>query len=249
MASCNACGIGTTRSQSTYIKTLTGERLFLYTVYVIYLFTGPDVGKVRAKAFAWVAAARAKAPEAPYLRFSPGALTESSLLEALGTQGLFYSKSLILLDDPFSESESGEVVLESLKELQSSENVVGIVAPKLLAARQKKIEAVAEKVFEVAAAEKKPARGFNSGLVNALGARNRQALWVEIVKALRAGDAPEAVHGLLHWKARDLMQKGSRTWSAEESRALSRILIELVSESRSGDLPLALALERFALEI
>jgi hypothetical protein len=45
------------------------------------------------------------------------------------------------------------------------------------------------------------------------------------------------------------MQTGSRSWSAREARALSRALIELVSDSRSGSLPLSLALERFALSL
>jgi hypothetical protein len=45
------------------------------------------------------------------------------------------------------------------------------------------------------------------------------------------------------------MQKGGRGWSAEESRKLSRDLIELLSDSRSGELSLDLSLERFALSI
>jgi hypothetical protein len=216
---------------------------------MLYLFHGSDVGRTRSKAFAWVAAAREKAPEAPYIRISPGLLTEQSLLELLGSQGLFYSKSLILLDDPFSELESAEIVLDAIKEIAASENVVAILAPKLLAARVKKIEPHAAKIFEVAEVQKKAARGFNSSLVNALGAKDGPALWKEVVKAFRDGDAPEAVHGLLHWKARDIMQKGSRSWKPEEARALSRSLIELVSDARSGDLPLNLALERFALSL
>jgi hypothetical protein len=57
------------------------------------------------------------------------------------------------------------------------------------------------------------------------------------------------LHGLLHWKARDLMQKGGRGWSDTETRTLSRTLIELLSDSRSGELSLDLALERFALSL
>lgn len=220
---------------------------------MMYLFTGTDPNKVRAKAFQWVAAARAKAPDAPYARMSPDTLDERSLNDALSSQGLFFSKTLVVLDDPFSTSESAELVLGMLAELKASQNIVAIIAPKLLAARVKKVEASAEKTF-VCDAPKKLARGFNSALVNALGARDREVLWKEIVKALRQGDAPEMVHGLLHWKARDLMQKandtGSRnTWSKGDARLLSRDLILLLSDSRGRDLPLNLALERFALSV
>lgn len=216
---------------------------------MIYLFHGSDVGKTRAKAFTWVAAARAKAPEAPYIRIDADALTRESLASALSSQGLFFSKSLILLDDPFATAETTDVVLGLLKELAASESPVAILAPKLLAARLKKVEPHAAKVFEQNIVEKKPVRGFNGALVNALGARDGAALWKEIVKAQRAGDVPEMVHGLLHWKARDLMQKGSRAWTEEEARVLSRDLIEMVSDARSGQLPLSLALERFALSL
>ncbi|MEK9184509.1 MAG: hypothetical protein AAB892_02160 [Patescibacteria group bacterium] len=215
---------------------------------MIYLFHGSDANKVRAKAFAWVAAARAKAPEAAYIRISADQVSASSLLEALSSQGLFFTKTLVLLDDPFALSESGETVLEHIDLLAASANPVAVLAPKLLAARAKKLEAVAEKTFKIDAVASKD-RGFNSSLVNALAAKDNAALWKEIVKATRAGDAPEAVHGLLHWKARDLMQKGGREWNKEEARALSLSLIELLSDSRGRDLPLPLALERFALAL
>ncbi|MGE5540856.1 MAG: hypothetical protein ACM3TU_01030 [Bacillota bacterium] len=216
---------------------------------MIYLFHGSDTEKVRAKAFAWVAAARTKAPEAPYLRFSADDISAAALDELVQSQGLFFSKLLVLLDDPFAQADSAELVLEALPRLAESQNPIAILAPKLLAARVKKIEAKAEKVFKIDATEKKTTRGFNAALVNALAARDRVTLWREIVKAEREGDVPEMLHGLLHWKARDLMQKGGRGWSTAEARELSLRLIELLSDSRSGDLPLALQLERFALSI
>jgi hypothetical protein len=209
---------------------------------VIYLFHGSDTAKVRAKAFAWVAAARVKQPDAGYVRLEGREITEANLNEVASTQGLFFKKTLVLIDDPFALKEEGELLLENLGMLATSENPIAIVAPNLLATRAKKIEAKAEKVFVIDLAQKKPARGFNSALVNALGAKDGKTLWKELQKADRQGDAPEMVHALLHWKARDMMQKGSAG-----GRKLSRDLIELLSDSRGGDLPLKEALERFAL--
>lgn len=216
---------------------------------MIYLFTGSDTAKARAKAFAWIIAARAKAPEAPYLRFSADAVTTEVLDEIVQSQGLFFSKLLVLLDDPFSLAAAGETVLDALPQLKESQNPIAILAPKLAAAPLKKLETAAEKVFISDSAAKKPARGFNSALVNALAARNRAALWKELQLATRQGDAPEMLHGLLHWKARDLMEKGGGKWGEDGARELSVRLIELLSDSRSGDLPLALQLERFALSL
>src|SRR5947209_475189 len=113
---------------------------------MIYLFTGSDVSRVRAKAFQWIAAARAKAPDAYYSRLNAEQVSEAALNEALSSQGLFFSKTLVALDDPFANAESSETVLDLLPELAQSQNIIAIIAPKLLAARAKKIEAKAEKV-------------------------------------------------------------------------------------------------------
>lgn len=216
---------------------------------MIYLFHGSDVGKVRDKAFAWVAASRKKAPDAAYVRIGADQVDAAALMEATATTGLFFKKILVLIDDPFSLKASGEAVVDALKELAESPNPVAILAPKLKAAEAKKLEAKAEKVFTYDLTAKKEGRGFNIGLVSALGARNGKALWLEIEKALRAGDAPEMLHGLLHWKARDMMQKGNKNWSEQESRDLSVNLIELLSDARSQSLDLSIALERWALGI
>lgn len=215
---------------------------------MIYFFHGSDTAKARAKAFQWVRAARDKAPDAGYIRLNAEELTEEQLNSALAAQGLFFSRTLIVLDDPFENSETAELVLRKLEELGVSPNPVAIVAPKLIAARAKKIEAAATKTF-VCDRTAAPKRAFNTKLVDALVARNAQSLWKEIVVAIRQGDAPEMVHGLLHWKARQLMAKGARDWSKDEARALSRTLIELLSLSRKGDAPLGEQLERFALSV
>jgi DNA polymerase III delta subunit len=216
---------------------------------MIYLFHGSDTSKIRAKAFAWVELSRTKAPDAVYVRLDNSEITRESLQEITGSQSLFFNKLLVLLDDPFSNIATGDLVLSHIQELEQSQNIIAILAPKLLAAKLKKIEGSCTKVFFIESTKVNPSRGFSSALVNALGARDAQNLWKEIIKAYRLGDAPEMIHGLLHWKARDLMQKKSTKWTPESARKLSSDLIELVSSSRGGDMDLSLSLERFALKL
>lgn len=223
---------------------------------MIYLFYGSDVEKVRAKAFEWVAKARAKEPDLTYARLSREELSPAALQDAAQSGGLFVKRLLVLLDDPFppragddETASSGSLVEEHLSELADSDNAIVIVAPKLLASKAKKIAAKAKMSYEFEIKEKAESRGFNAGLVNALASRSREKLWVEVNRALRAGDAPEMLHGLLHWKARDLMEKGSRSWSPEESRRLSLSLLDLLQETRRKGLDLGESLERFALSI
>lgn len=237
---------------------------------MLYLFYGSDEGKVRERAFAWVAAARAKEPNVAYARIAREELTGAALEEAAAAGSLFAKRTLVLLDDPFGKarggSDEGEVdeadasagariVDAHLDALAASENVIVLVAPKLPPAKAKKLAAKAAKsyAFDVRVTPS-TARGFNSALVNALAARSRERLWLEVVRALRAGDAPEMLHGLLHWKARDLMdlpagrqEKG--VWTPEEARALSLALITLLMDARRKGLDLAASLERFALSL
>ncbi len=229
---------------------------------MIYLFHGTDVEKVRTKAFEWVAKARTKEPNLVYARLAREELTDAALEDAALSGGLFVSRLLILIDDPFpttrmkSEEDSdeeeavGTVLEDHLDQLASSDNAIIILAPKLAAAKAKKLAAKAKMTYIFdKSATREIERGFNSNLVNALAARSRDKLWLEINRALYAGDAPEMLHGLLHWKTRDLMEKGSAKWSHAEARTLSLTLIELLQSSRRGGLALNLALEKFTLSI
>lgn len=227
---------------------------------MIYLFSGNDVEKARAKAFEWVLKARAKEPQLLYARLAREEITPAALLEAASAGGLFVKRLLVLLDDPFQktktvgEEEASEYVapdspLEAhLELLKDSDNAIVILAPKLLVSRLKRIEKLSEKTY-VFDKKEKPERGFNFGLGNALGAKDREKLWIEIVRALRAGDPPEMLHGLLHWKARALMERGTSAWSAAEARKLSLRLLALPLNARRDGGELSLALERFALSL
>ena len=228
---------------------------------MIYLFYGSDVEKTRTKAFEWVAKARAKEPSLAYVRLAREELTPVVLEDIALSGGLFVKRLLILIDDPFPtarkvseeedevlEENTGSLLEEHLDSLAASDNAIIILAPKLAVLKAKKLGAKAkmEYKFDTLAA-REDSRGFNGNLVNALASRSREKLWTEINRALRAGDAPEMLHGLLHWKARDMMSTGSRAWNPKESRQVSLQLIEILQNSRRGGLDLSLSLERFAL--
>ena len=229
---------------------------------MLYLFHGSDIEKTRTKAFEWVAKARAKEPNLAYVRLAREELTPAALEDAALSGGLFVKRLLILIDDPFpstrvsseddensAEENTGNILEEHLDILAASDNAIIILAPKLSAAKAKKIVAKAKVEYRYDTTAAREERGFNTNLVNALAARSREKLWLEVNRALRAGDAPEMLHGLLHWKARDLMSKGSRVWPAKEARALSLSLITLLQQARRGGLNLSLSLERFALSM
>lgn len=205
---------------------------------MIYLFHGTDIEKVRTKAFEWVAKARLKEPNLAYVRLAREELTSAALQDAALSGGLFVKRLLILIDDPFQEESTADLLEVHIDALAASDNAIVILAPKLAAAKAKKLIMKAKVEYKYDAPAPSELRGFNSNLVNALGSRSRAKLWLEVNRALRAGDEPQLVHGLLHWKARDL-----------RDRKLSLDLITLLQTSRRRGLDLSLSLERFALSI
>jgi hypothetical protein len=231
---------------------------------MIYLFYGTDVEKVRRQAFSFIEAARKKQPALAYVRLARGDLSRETLEDAVSAGSLFVSRLLVLIDDPFPPSRrsvedddneeekisSDGLIEESIDSLARSDNAIVLLAPKLSVARAKKIVPKAEKEYKFdTVATRDETRGFNSGLVNALGGHDGQKLWLEIARALIAGDALEQIHGLLHWKARNILEKGSRSWRTDEAHELSMNLISLLMTSRRTGADLSESLERFALSI
>lgn len=89
-----------------------------------------------------------------------------------------------------------------------------------------------------AKAPKKEFRFDQFGVAAALGARDRKALWLSLMRAADAGEKAEALGGLLCWKARQMGDVG-----------LSRQLTYLYHDSHRGAGELELLLERFALRL
>ncbi len=230
---------------------------------MIFLFHGSDVDKVRTKAFEWITTARTKEPNLIYIHLSHTDITDTALEEISLSGGLFVRRLLVLIDDPFlttrvkntttegtDTSLAGSLIEKYLDMFVASDNAIIILAPKLATAKVKKIatKATKEYVFNTPTTNA-VTRSFNSNLVNALAMRSRETLWLEIIRALRLGDTPEMLHGLLHWKARDLMLKGNRAWEPSEARRLSLDLITLVQDTRRKGRILSLELEHWALNI
>jgi hypothetical protein len=145
--------------------------------------------------------------------------------------------------------ERGEDFLDIAKELAASSHTFVFEEEKLL---KKPLDALvkAGAKVELPPEKKKPAESFNMfGLATIFGSRDKKKLWIELQKAARTGTAPEAVAGMLHWKVRDMLSKGSTKYSKDELKTISRELVTLYHDSHRGAGDLELLLERFALKL
>ncbi len=133
--------------------------------------------------------------------------------------------------------ERGEEFLELTQAFVKSMHTFVFEEEKLLK-RETDILTKAGAKIEKADAVKKE-WGFDQfGLTAALQSRDKKRLWLSLTEALRAGEKPEAIAGLLAWKARQMGDS-----------KLSRELTFMYHDSHRGVGELDLLLERFALKL
>lgn len=163
-------------------------------------------------------------------------LSAEELTSLASTPALFGGTQTFVLEGVLY-SERGEELLELADTFADSPHTFIFEEEKVLKAEKEALTKAGAKI-EIVEKEKK-ARGFDPfGLTTALAAKDRKRLWLALMASLRAGEKPEAVAGLLAWKARQMKDAG-----------LSRQLTWLYHDSHRGAGELELLLEKFALKL
>ena len=138
------------------------------------------------------------------------------------------------------------VLLDSLAHMRDSEEVFFILEEKPDAATRKQIEKYAETSERYdKPSEKKGGDIF--AIANALRRADKKALWVNYQRQLADNAAPEAIHGVLFWAAKDMFMKSGSTEQKNRAKNLITQLAELPHEARRRGEELEYALERFVL--
>lgn len=204
-------------------------------------------------------------PNAQVISFDESALPEA-VLPFLEHTDLFGSRSFVRLDGVFANEELKQVVLSRLGMLVASPNVFALIEGKLDAETATLFKESGVSVLRFASEKDKPA--FNPfSLSDALIARDKKMLWVRYREALEAGEAPEALAGILFWQLKvcALVAAGEtadihpytvsktktalRKYSADELKRLAFRLVSLYHESRLGKGELSERLERMILSV
>jgi hypothetical protein len=163
-----------------------------------------------------------------------GDITLPELLALASTAPLFGGTRTFVLARALSEYQD---LLEAAEALAESPHTFIFEEEKVLKAPRTALEKAGATIVE-AKEVKKEYRFDQFGVAQALGARDKKALWLALTAALRAGEKAEALGGLLAWKAR-----------AMGDAALSRKLTFLYHDSHRGAGDLEVLLERFALTL
>jgi len=206
---------------------------------MLYFYTGTDTDAMRA-------AARAAAGERAMRITDAHSLDDARA--ALQGGGMFMGPQVVIFDRVFARDEMRDLMLTSLAHMRGAHDSYYIVSEKLDVPTQKQIEkqATETKKFDLARAAKAGSSIFD--IANALKRADKKSLWVSLQRELMNGAAPEAVHGILFWAAKDMFLK-SREGSTEHARAkkLVAVLAELPHTARRHGEDLGYSLERFLL--
>jgi DNA polymerase III delta subunit len=166
------------------------------------------------------------------------------------TQSMFGGVQTFVLSNALS-GERADEFLDMAASLKDSPHTFIFEEEKLL---KKPTDALAKAGVKVEILRPKASTtsksGFDQfGLTTAFASRDKKTLWLNLLKALRAGEKPEAIAGLLHWKVRNMLETRSTKYSAADLTTISRQLVCLYHDSHRGAGSLDLLLERFALTL
>lgn len=214
---------------------------------MLYVYYGSDEKRARSKARMTIAALQKKAPQAHEQRITTDDAEEVDIAELIASQGLFYPKRIVLFDNVLSERDVRERLFAQLTALTKSEHAFVLLERTLHQAHEKKLKAAANTMerYDVATSAQKQNNDF--ALANAYGAGNRARMWAEYHRALTSGAAPEALHGMLFWKAKQMLMQPTSSTHEKVVRTQVATLATLPSEARRRGVELEYALEQFLL--
>jgi len=235
---------------------------------MLYLFYGSDIKNAREKVRDLVASLLKRKPDASRFRLDKETFTEDAFKEYLGSQGLFSLRCIVVLDRVFESEEGRESVVESVKDMSSSNNIFILLESDIDAKTLPKLTKYSEKIqeFTLDAKGSVPKSDFNIfSLTDAIGNRDTKRAWVVYQKALRFGSAPEEIHGMIFWQIKTMLMvsKHSTTglkpfvvskarrflnkWDETELEAFSSKLVRVYHDAHLGKFNLEIGLEQLLL--
>lgn len=205
---------------------------------MLYVFHGTDMAQAGVKSRALVNSLRAKKPDATFEKIEADSWSRAIIEGHLGGQGLFSNKYIIFLNRVSENAEAKEGIVGFIPAMQESPNIFIVSEGKLNAELRKAFEKNAEKIVECEAKKAQDtASGFNVfALAGAVGNREPMKAWSLYRQAIENGAEPEAIIGMLFWKAK-----------TTGSKELARELVTLYHDGHRGLVDLELGTERLVL--
>lgn len=228
---------------------------------MLYVYYGND----RLKSLRLAEAVLQKFPTEEVVRFEE-ATVEIDELMALTSEGLFGGGKAVRCDGILSTATVKEAVFDNLNLLQQSKKVFVFIEDYLSAPDLKIMEKHSSEVVECKLGTKKESFNIFS-LADALGMRDKKALWVLFTRALASGKSSEEISGTLFWQLKNLLiveagggktlspfvvskaKRFSKNFKQGELQSLALALVTAYNEAHRGGVDLETSLERFILSV
>ncbi|MHB1086873.1 MAG: hypothetical protein ACYCZ0_03955 [Minisyncoccota bacterium] len=204
---------------------------------MLYFFSGTDTDKARA---ALNKAVERTAKNMTVVRITD-VHTRADVDAALQGGGMFGGERVVF-DNVYANDDLRELLSEALPRIAKSKDMFFMLEGALDAAARKSVEKYATE-FERFDSRKIAKAETIFSLANALQSGKKKDLWVGYQRELLSGKAPEAIHGVLFWAAKQLLLKSD----TPRARMLVAELAELPHEARRQGFELEYALEHFVL--
>lgn len=237
---------------------------------MIYFIYGNNRKNVFAKSRELVKTMRTKKPDASVVEVSERTWAPGILNQAIGGQGLFENRYIVIVDRVLDNKEIKEEIMSSLSEMKDSDNVFIWHEYEISPSDLKKIERASEKVQKCIEefAERDHFNIFSLG--DLLGKRDKKNLWVAYRDALSRGVPVEEIHGTLFWQIKNIIlaknisnakdagmkpfpyskaKKYAGNFSEKKVVEISEDMVFSLHESRRGKTELETALEKILLSI
>lgn len=218
---------------------------------MIYFYYGTDIDKARRKAHELIDSLQKKKPDASFFKIDSESFSAERVSEYIESQGLFSNKYIVFLDRLCEKKEIKESFVDLLKEISESENIFIILEGKLDKATATKIEKKSEKFLNFTLEEVPEKPVYNAfALADAFARRDRKNAWMLYRKSIDAGEAPEALHGMIFWKVKTLILSGyGGDWRKDELIRVMNELVVLYHDARRGKHELETGMEAWLLSI
>lgn len=169
--------------------------------------------------------------------------TLNDLASVLNGPGMFGAPRVIMLEYTFARDDMRSLIESSIEAIHASSDTVILVEEKFDAATKKKLAPFLSDPIDM---PKKAASSSVFAVSNAFKRRDRKATWIAYQEAL-PDSAPEAIHGLLFWAAKDMLLKSRSNSECAWARSQVKTLVALPHEARRRGETLECALEAFVL--
>jgi hypothetical protein len=169
------------------------------------------------------------------------------IFEMIQSPDLFGEKKTYRITGVESSDELRQEFFKTFPEVDRIVHDVIVVFDKILALEKKKLDP--RITITETKPVKAPAETFNPfSLGNAFASGDKKKAWMVFQELISHDDEMEKTHGLVWWKLKDMVQKGSG-FSKSQLESMARNLVGVYHESRLGGLGMKERLELFFLTL